>query len=181
MRHAALLFAWSLALAPSLALAGTTIEGKPKISFFATGSPGFMSIEGVTSTMTLADDGTKLVFTVPMSTVSSGIALRDEHMNKNYVQVDQYPNVVLEIARADVTWPTEGSATATANGTVTFHGVSQPTTVGYTITKTKTGWKVKGRFDYDVSQHGIRIEPYMGVSFDHKMYATVSVDLVDAP
>jgi hypothetical protein len=32
-----------------------------------------------------------------------------------------------------------------------------------------------------VSQHGIRIEPYMGVSFDHKMYATVSVDLVDAP
>ena len=181
MRTALSLIALTLALAPGAALAGTTIEGKPKVSFFATGSPGFMSIEGVTSTMTLADDGTKLVFTVPMSTVSSGISLRDEHMNKNYVQVDQYPNVVIEIPKASVTWPADGTATASVDGTVTFHGVTQPTTVGYTIAKTKTGWRVKARFDYDVSKHGITIEPYMGVSFDHKMYATVSVDLVDAP
>ncbi len=167
---------------PAVASAALTVDGKPKVSFFATGSPGFLSIEGVTSTMTLADDGARLTFTVPMETVSSGIALRDEHMNKNYVQIDQYPNVVLDFAKAEVTWPTDGKAVeGTVNANVTFHGVTRPTVITYTITPTKSGFKVKGKFDYDVSQHGITIEPYMGVSFDHKMYATVVVDLVDAP
>jgi hypothetical protein len=169
------------ALAAMPALAGVKIEGKPKISFFATGSPGFMSIEGVTSTISAGDDGTTLTFKVPMSTVDSGIALRDEHMNKNYVQIDQFPDAVLALPKASVTWPADGSFQGTAEGTFTIHGVSQPTTVGYTITKSKTGWRVKGRFDYDVSKHGITIEPYMGISFDSKMYATVSMDLVDAP
>jgi polyisoprenoid-binding protein YceI len=176
----ALLFA-AMAFAPAGASAGTTIEGKPKLTFYATGSPGFMSIEGVTSTVKLTDDGTKLAFTVPMATVDSGITLRDEHMNKNYVQIDQFPDVVLEFAKADVKWPTEGSTEATVQGTFTLHGVTQPTTVGYTISKTKTGWRVKARFDYDTSKHGITIEPYMGISFDSKMYATAVVDLVDAP
>jgi polyisoprenoid-binding protein YceI len=173
-----------LLLAAALAApawAGTTIEGKPKVSFFATGSPGFMSIEGVSSAMTLEEKDGRLVFSVPMSTVDSGIALRDDHMNKNYVQIDQFPNVVLDLAKADVQWPAEGSASASAAANVTFHGVTQPTTVTYTVNKTKTGWRVKGRFEYDVSKHGITIEPYMGISFDHKMYATVTVDLVDAP
>lgn len=174
-------FVTSLVTFAEPAFAGMGIEGKPKVSFFATGSPGFMSIEGVSSAVTLTDDGTRLTFTVPMSTVDSGIALRDEHMNKNYVQIDQYPNVVLDLAKAEVTWPTDGSSTGTVNANFTVHGVTRPTTVGYTVTKTKTGYRVKARFDYDVSQHGITIEPYMGVSFDHKMYATVAVDLVDAP
>jgi polyisoprenoid-binding protein YceI len=165
----------------STALAGTALEGKPKVSFFATGSPGFMSIEGVSSAVTLADDGTRLTFTVPMSTVDSGIALRDEHMNKNYVQIDQFPNAVIDFAKGDVTWPTDGSATGTVAANFTIHGITQPATVGYTISKTKTGYRVKARFDYDVSKHGITIEPYMGISFDHKMYATATLDLVDAP
>jgi hypothetical protein len=130
-----------------------------------------MSIEGVSSAMTLEEKDGRLVFSVPMSTVDSGIALRDDHMNKNYVQIDQFPNVVLDLAKADVQWPAEGSASASAAANVTFHGVTQPTTVTYTVNKTKTGWRVKGRFEYDVSKHGITIEPYMGISFDHKMYA----------
>lgn len=168
-------------LLSSGAFAGTSIEGKPKVSFFATGSPGFMSIEGVSSALTASEADGRLSFTVPMSTVDSGIALRDEHMNKNYVQIDQFPNAVLDFAKADVTWPTDGSFTGTVPANFTIHGVTQPTTIGYTISKTKTGWKVKARFDYDVSKHGITIEPYMGISFDHKMYATATMDLVDAP
>jgi hypothetical protein len=167
------------ALGAMPALAGVAVEGKPKISFFATGSPGFMSIEGVTNTIAVADDGTTLTFKVPMSTVDSGITLRDE--NKNYVQIDQFPDAVLTLPKASVTWPADGSFQGTGEGTFTIHGVTQPTTVGYTISKTKTGWRVKARFDYDTSKHGITIEPYMGISFDSKMYATVSMDLVDAP
>ncbi|MEQ1566135.1 MAG: YceI family protein [Myxococcota bacterium] len=165
----------------SAALAAPSIEGKPKISFFATGSPGFMSIEGVTSTVTVAEANGRLTFTVPMSTVDSGITLRDEHMNDNYVEIAKFPNAVLDLAKGEVTWPTDGSTTGTVAANFTIHGVTQPVSVGYTTTKTKTGWKIKAKFDYDVSKHGITIEPYMGISFDHKMYATVTMDLVDAP
>lgn len=168
---------------PAAADAGTTIAGKPKVTFYATGSPGFMSIEGVTSTMSVVDDGTRLTFTVPMATVDSGIPLRDEHMNKNYVQIDRYPDVAIDFARADVAWPAEvGKASeGTVSGRFTMHGVTQPATIQYTVTKAKTGFRVKARFDYDCSAHGITIEPYMGVSFDPKMYATVTMDLVDGP
>ncbi|MEQ1506547.1 MAG: YceI family protein [Myxococcota bacterium] len=170
-------------LLPGIADASMSIDGKPKVTFFATGSPGFMSIEGVTSTMTLADDGTRLTFTVPMDTVDSGISLRDEHMNKNYVQTDKFPNAIIDFARADMTWPTEigKSVDGKVAGNFTAHGVTKPTTITYTATKTKTGFKIKGRFDYDCNAHGMVIEPYMGISFDPKMYATVVVDLIDAP
>jgi YceI-like domain len=170
-------------LSPAVADAGMKIEGKPKASFYLSGSPGFLSIEGVTSTMTLVDDGTRLVFTVPMSTVSSGIALRDSHMNKNYVHVDQFPNVILDIARADVVWPTEVGKTSTGKAAANFtaHGVMLPTSVAYDVTKTKTGYRVKGKFEFNTTAHGMVIEPYMGVSFDPDMYATVVVDLADVP
>lgn len=164
--------------APSVAAAAApTVVGKPKLTFVATGSPGFLSIEGVTDTLSVTEADGRLTFTVPMETVSSGIALRDEHMNHNYVQIDKFPNAVIDFAKAEVTWPSDGNFTGTVAANFTMHGVTQPVTVGYTITRTKAGWKVKGRFDYDVNAHGITIEPYMGISFDPKMYATFAMEL----
>jgi hypothetical protein len=177
----AMLFA-SLGMS-SVAEAGMTIGGKPKVSFFAVGSPSFLNIEGDTTTMTLVDDGTKLTFSVPMATVDSGVALRDEHMNNNYIHIEQFPNVILAFNKADVSWPTDmgRSVQGTVKASFEVHGVPAPTDVTYTVTRTKTGYRVKGKFDYDCTQHGIHIESYMGVTIDPKMYATVTVDLVDAP
>lgn len=171
------------ALAAPLAHAGMTVDGKPKVSFFAQGSPGFLDIEGVASSIAAQDDGTKLTFTVSMTSVTTGIALRDEHMNKEYVKVDQFPNAVLVLDKTAVLW---GAAvgekkTGTVNGEFTIHGVTKPVSVAYTTQKTKTGFKVTGKFDFDVAQHGIAIPSYLGVTVDPKMKAEVALDLVDAP
>jgi hypothetical protein len=53
--------------------------------------------------------------------------------------------------------------------------------VEYTTSKTKTGWKVTGKFAFDVAAHGIAIPSYLGVTVDPKMKAEVTTDLVDAP
>lgn len=169
------------AFAPSAALAGMKISGTPKATFFAVGSPSFLNIEGVSTKMSLTDDGTKLTFNVPMTSVDSGVELRDQHMNDNYIQVSKFPNATISLNKADVPWPTEGSKTVTVAGTFTVHGVSQPASIQATVTKTSAGWRVKGKFNYDCNKHGITIETYMGVTIDPKMYATVVVDLVDAP
>ncbi|MDP2315488.1 MAG: YceI family protein [Pseudomonadota bacterium] len=168
-------------LAPSLAHAAMTVSGKPKISFFATGSPGFLDIEGESSTVTTTDDGTRLTFVVPMTTVSTGIDMRDSHMNDEYVQVAQFPNATLSLAKADVKWPAAlaESATGTITGTFNVHGIDQPIDVTYTTKKSKTGYRVNAKFAFDCSKHGIAIPAYMGVTVDPKMTAEVQVDLVD--
>ena len=95
-RHALAGLALALiTVSPAVADAAIKVDGKPKIAFFADGSPGFLSLEGDTNPMTAADDGTKLIFTVPMSSVKTGIEMRDGHMNNEYVDVAHFPNAVL--------------------------------------------------------------------------------------
>lgn len=169
-----------LTLAPS-AYAAIRVDGKPKVSFFATGSPGWLDIEGVASSISAADDGTKLTFTVPMTSVSTGIGMRDDHMNKEFVQVDKFPNAILSFAKADVTWPAAGGAATegSVNATFNIHGVDQPVTVTYNVGSTKTGYRVKAKFNFDASAAGISIPSYMGVTVDPKMRSEVTLDLVD--
>jgi len=170
-----------LALRSGPADAGVGISGTPKVSFFAVGSPGALDIEGVTNSITVADDGTNLTFTVPMSTVSSGIDLRDEHMNDKFVQIAQFPNVTLVLPKASVTWPTTlgEESNGTVKATFTAHGAPVQLDVTYNLKRSKTGYRAKGSFEFDVTQHGIAIPSYLGVTVDAKMKAQVTVDLVD--
>jgi len=176
--------AFALALAtPSVAEAALKVDGKPTVTFFAVGSPGFLDIEGVTNTLSASDDGTRLVLSVPMTTVKSGIALRDEHMNEKYVETGKFPNVTIGLAKADVKWPVnvgeahEGVVKAVFNA----HGVDVPVDVSYRVSKTKTGFRVKAQFPFDTAAHGIAIPSYLGVTVDPKMRAEATVDLIDAP
>lgn len=164
----------------SEAFAGMEIAGKPKVVFHAEGSPGFLTFDGVTRHLTLADDGTSLTFTVPMDTVETGITLRDQHMRDNYVQTSQFPNVVLVVAKSSVTWPTDGGAQGTTQATFEAHGVKLEVPVAYDIKKTKTGYRVKASFPFDTTQHGIEIPKYLGVTIKPAMEAEVTVDLIDA-
>lgn len=177
-RLAPLLLALFLALP---AFAGTTLTGKPKLSFHAVGHPGFLTFDGVTRTLTYEDQGEHLVFTVPMNTVKTGIALRDSHMLKNYLQVDQYPEVVLKVKRADVTWPeaTNESSTGTFTAPFTAHGQTRDVEVKYTLKRVKTGWKIDAEFVFDLLAHGVEEPAYMGTRFETDMRATVALELLD--
>lgn len=181
-----------LALVPVLALAtglvaaspawaaGMTLSGTPKVAFFAQGSPGFLDIEGDTSTVQVADNGTNLTFTVPMTSVTTGIGLRDDHMNNEFVEVSKFPNAVLTLKNADIKWPVNvgEAAQGTVAATFDIHGVPGPTQVTYTVKKTKTGFRVTAKFPFDVSQHGISVPSYMGVTVAPAMHAEVTLDLL---
>ncbi len=170
-----------LLVAPLSADAAVRVDGKPKVTFFGIGSPGFLDIEGVTNTMTAAEDAGKLVFTVPMSTVQTGISMRDSHMNEKYVEVAKFPNAILSFPKADVLWPaTLGEEKkGTVKATFNIHGQDQAVNVAYAVKKSKTGFQVKANFNYDTSVAGIAIPSYLGVTVDPKMRAEVAVDLID--
>jgi polyisoprenoid-binding protein YceI len=173
--------ALGVALAPASAAAALKASGKPDIHFFAEGSPGALDIDGATNTLAIADDGTKIVFTVPMKSVSTGIDMRDEHMNEKFVQVEQFPNAILTINKADIQLGTTlgEEKSGTVSGTFNIHGADQPVTVTYNTKKSKTGWRAMAKFEFDVTKSGIAIPDYLGVTVDPKMHAEVKVDLID--
>ena len=179
--HSAALAALALALTSLPAAAAFQVDGKAKISFFAEGSPGALDIEGKSTELSLTDDGTTVTATVPLSSVTTGIDLRDDHMKNKYLEIATFPDVVLTFSRAELQLPTElaQSTTGTVQATFTAHGISQPATVRYTLKKSKTGYAVDASFDYDISKHGVEIPSYLGVTVDPAQNARVRFDLLD--
>lgn len=173
----------AVALAAPEAHAGYQVTGKPKVQFNATGNPGYLDIEGLTNALTVKDDGTNLSFVVPMKTISTGIDLRDEHMNEKYVEVGKFPDVSLSFPKSAVPFPTElgKAAEGTVKAQFTAHGVAEEVDVAYVVKRSKTGWRVQASFPFDVSAHGIAIPSYLSVTVDPKMKAVVTFDLTDAP
>ncbi|MED5371393.1 MAG: YceI family protein [Myxococcota bacterium] len=168
-----------LLLAPALAFAGWSVDGKHKVGFHADGPAGF-AIDGVAEEFTVSETDSALVFTVPVSAVTTGIDLRDDHMRK-YAGAEQHPNVLLSIPNDQITWPDEENKkrTGSAQATFTLNGVEQPVTVKYAVKTGKTGVDWVAGFAFDTSKHGIVIDEYMGVSVDPKMSAQAKFTTVN--
>jgi polyisoprenoid-binding protein YceI len=171
----------ALLLLPTPALAGFTVTGKPKVDFYAVGNPGLLDIDGKSDQLSVSDDGTTVTFKLPMASVRTGIALRDHHMNEKYVEIATFPDVTLAFSRADVPWPTEvgQAASGTVAAEFTAHGVARPTQVKYTVKKSKVGYRIHGEFPFDISQHGIVVPAYLGITVESAMRAEATVDVVE--
>ncbi|MEN0067185.1 MAG: YceI family protein [Myxococcota bacterium] len=154
------------------------ITGKPKVTFHAEGSPGFLTFEGITRSLTVQDDGDRLTFTVPMDTVKTGIELRDQHMREKYVQTAEFPNVELTLDRAAVDWPSAGARTqGELTAQFVAHGVSRDVAVTYELREKKGQLEARAEFAFDTSEHGIDIPSYLGVTIKPAMRAEVVVIL----
>jgi polyisoprenoid-binding protein YceI len=170
-------------LLPATASAGWSVNGTPKVTFYAQGHPGAMSIEGKAARTAVADEDQGLRFTVAMDDVTTGIALRDEHMNKTYVQTDQFPDAVLVVPKAALQIPTDigSSTTGHVPGFFTAHGQTREVAVAYEIKRDKNGLQVRGSFPFDVTQHGILIPSYLGVTIDPVMHAEANFRVAETP
>lgn len=173
---------FGLALASLPAAAAFQLDGKPKVSFYAEGSPGALDIEGKTSDLVLVDDGTTVTATVDLAGVSTGIDMRDQHMKAKYLEVGSFPDASLSFPRAELQLPTElgASTSGEISGTFTVHGVPQPATVRYTVKRKRSGYAVDATFDYDASKHGIAIPSYLGITVDPAQKARARFDMIDA-
>lgn len=176
----------ALVLLPSTSFAGMKLDesiAKPKVGFKANGEPGALDIDAKTESITVADDGTKLTFTVDMGKVTTGIELRDEHMRTKFLHTETYPTVTLAFEKAKIAWPAETGQKANGklDAQFTAHGVTKPVSMTYEVQKTKQGWKCTGAFDYNTSDFGIDVPNYLGITVDGKQSAKAVFYLVDAP
>ena len=103
-------------------------------------------LDGKTHQLRVEDDGTMLKVVVPLAGLQTGIALRDKHMREKYLEVEKYPDAVLELPWSGVKLPEDGQTVeATAPGKMTLHGKTKDVQVKYRIVRTGNRYQVTGQ------------------------------------
>ena len=156
-------------------LAGATqLTGQAAAGFHGRG-PGGFGVDGKTDQLHIADDGTTLKITVPLATLHTGIGLRDKHMREKYLQVDKYPDAVLEVPWSGVKLPGDGqTGEGTAPGKMTIHGKSKDVQVKYRIVRTGNQYQVTGNVPLNLKDYDIDVPSYLGVTVQPDIDTSVS-------
>jgi len=170
----------TLLLIPSLAYGTWNLEGKSKITFHADGPAGF-SIDGASQEFSITETKESLVFSVPVSSISTGIDLRDDHM-RTYAEAETYPTVTLTLPKDQLNFPAQGQkkSVGIAQGTFNLHGVDQPAKIKYAMKTEKAGVSWVAGFGFNTEAHGIVVPDYMGVTVDPAMSAQAKFTIVPA-
>ncbi len=157
----AALVASTFALTADAKLART---GTPQVAFHASGPAG-MKIVGTTSDLDVDDQGSKIVVRVPLKNLTTGIALRDDHMRNKYLQVGTYPNAELTVDRGTLRLPAgDGNTSGDASGTMAIHGKTKNVTFHYTVARSAGTLHVGGTTKIDIKDYGIDVPSYLGVT-----------------
>lgn len=102
---------------------------------------------------------------VPISSLTTGIGLRDKHMKEKYLEAGKYPNAELEVQRAALKFPADGMLqTADAQATLTLHGQTRPVTIQYTASRTGDLYSVSGTTRINILDFAITQPSYLGVT-----------------
>jgi polyisoprenoid-binding protein YceI len=165
--------------AAALALVTSSLVAAAKLSktggaeggFHAKGPAG-LNIDGKTSDVEVADDGTNVTVTVKLGNIDTGMSLRNTH-TKEDLEVSKYPTATIKVARSALKM---GGGDGDAKGTLTIHGQTKDVTFHYSANKSGDTLSVKGSTTINVRDFGVKPRSYVGVSIkpDVAIYANFS-------
>jgi len=167
----ALVVAAAAAIAPAIAFAAFQATGTSTVTFTATGSMG-LRIVGTTHELNVTDNSTQLTVNVPLSHLSTGIALRDRHLN-DHLDVAHHGTAQLVVPLAALHVPTAAATSGTARGTLRVKGHTQPVDFRYRAERAANGQiHIHATARIDMTKFNMTAPSYLGVEV-HK-----EVDLV---
>lgn len=141
--------------------------GRPsmiKINGQGTGPEGQLKVEGANVTGDLTFD---------MTSLSSGISMRDTHMKEKYLEVQKYPQAKLHVT--DVSLPADWSLAKPETkdrafkGDLTMHGQTKPVSGTFDITGGPDAFAIKARFEIKVDDYGVEIPKYLGITVKNEV------------
>ncbi len=164
----------ALLVALPLLAGATKVTGEPSAGFHGRG-PGGFGLDGKTNQLRVDDDGTTLKIVVPLATLKTGIALRDRHMREKYLQVEKYPDAVLELPWSAVKLPPDGQTVdGTAPGKMTLHGQTHEVQVSYRVSRSGNHYQVSGNVPLKITDYGIDIPSYLGITVQPDVQTSAS-------
>jgi polyisoprenoid-binding protein YceI len=159
---AALAFS-ALSALPGVSLAAVQGSGGA-VTFDAKGPAGF-KLEGKTSDVSVSETAGTVRVSVGLSTLDTGIELRNRHMREKYLEVQKYPTAVLVVDRSTLRLPDDGrDSSGAANGTITIHGQSHPVSLEYKVHRARDAFNVTGAVHVNMNDYGIQVPSYLGIT-----------------
>ncbi len=154
------------------ALQLTVPEGEGKVEFVATGWPSALKIHGRGEALAgeLTIEGTTVQGTLSfaLDDLETGIDLRDRHMKENYLETAKYPTASLELTHVALDEPAEAETfevdDAPFEGTLQLHGLTRPIRGTADLTRKDTRLDVSATFEVSISDFGIDVPSYMGIT-----------------
>jgi polyisoprenoid-binding protein YceI len=119
---------------------------------------------------------------VDLRTLETGISLRDDHLRREYLEVDKgsgYDTAVLSDIRLGDVDPTTFQGKTTFRGTFALHGTSRPVSGTAEVRREGATVRVEATFPVTISDYGIPKPTYLGVGVRNEVQ--VKVSLVAAP
>lgn len=174
-----LIIAIVLLTAPGMAFANTNIKLKQDqgyTEFLALGNPGFLRIKGTgkapTGDLTVIEGKLAGTLKMDLTSLDTGMELRNKHMKEKYLQVGTHPEATITIKDQATAWsPSNGTVDgAKVTGTLKLHGEEKPVEITYTIDEQA---KIKAQFELKISDFKMGIPSFMGITVADKVNVTV--------
>jgi polyisoprenoid-binding protein YceI len=161
-----------------VAAAKLSTTGTPSAGFRASG-PGGINIDGKTSDLKVADDGKTVTITVGLSSLDTGMELRNKH-TKEAIETDKFPTAELTVARGDLKFPAAGSeSSGDAKGKLKIHGQTKDVTFHYSAKLNGDTLAISGSSTINVKDFGVTPRSYLGVSIKPEVVIDVSFQAKD--
>ena len=184
------LFALVLLAANTIALAGSNAQyesdvKQSAVTFLAVGKPGFLRIRGEGGAVSgIADvkEGTvQGAFKVNMADFKTGIDMRDEHMKSKYLEVEKFPEAILQLDPIPV--KLAGKETVKFTGQFTLKGKTKPIKGEATLqTEDATGRvAVEATFSILLTDYDVGIPSHLGIKVAEEVEVAVKFGATKKP
>lgn len=157
-------------------------ENDGKIEILAKGNPSALKIKGQGSGPSGTVDLSTMTgdFEFDLTSLDTGIKLRNEHMKEKYLQTNSFPKAKLKILSID----TQGAnltndfdiENAKFNGVLSLHGVEKPISGGVNISRKGVRAKVSANFKVSIADYGIETPSFAGITVTQEVDISVNAE-----
>jgi polyisoprenoid-binding protein YceI len=120
-------------------------------------------------------DSSEFYFEVDLTTLDTGIGLRNRHMQDNYLETDEFRYAVFSGRLDSVQKDQSGSYKAAALGTFKIHGIEKPLRVHVAVSKNEKTSIAEAKFTIVLTDYNIKVPKLMFMKIDENMEIHVKV------
>jgi polyisoprenoid-binding protein YceI len=142
-----------------------------KVEFLAIGKPSLMKINGsggkLKGQIEIDHNLVTGLVNVPLSDISTGITLRDEHMKKKYLETDKFPEATLRITEFKMEkdyFKSNGSQkNIPFKGKLKIHGIEKDVIGTADLDSDDRFLQISAKTNTNITDYKIDIPSYMGI------------------
>ncbi|MFH1197484.1 MAG: YceI family protein [bacterium] len=110
-----------------------------------------------------------LYFEVDLTTLDTGIGLRNRHMRDNYLETDKFKYSSYEGKFKSIRKISDSEFEVEVDGTMNIHGITKTLPVKGKMIKTDNGYRILSQFDVKLTDYQIEVPKLMFVKISEVM------------